>query len=54
MDNELLSDAIRVIYVELSKLQGIMKKSIKDMSNLDRWALFFQYAGNPKIGRAHV
>ena len=47
MDNELLSDAIRVIYVELSKLQGIMKKSIKDMSSLDKWALFFQYASNP-------
>ena len=44
----MLSDAIRVIYVELSKLQGIMKKSIKDMSNLDKWALFFQYASNPK------
>ena len=46
-DNELLSDAIRVIYVELSKLQDIMKKSVKDMSNLDKWALFLQYAGNP-------
>ncbi len=44
----MLSDAIRVIYVELSKLQGIMKKFIKDMSNLDKWALFFQYASNPK------
>ena len=48
VDNELLSDAIRVVYIELSKLQKIMKKSVKDMSDLDKWALFLQYAGNPK------
>lgn len=48
VDNGLLSDAICVIYVELSKLQEIMKKSVKDMSNLDKWALFFQYASNPQ------
>lgn len=47
VDNGLLSDALRMIYVELSKLQDIMKKSIKDMSSLDKWALFFQYASNP-------
>ena len=30
-DNELLTDAIHVIYIELSKLQEIMKKSVADM-----------------------
>ena len=43
-DNELLSDAIRIIYVELSKLQEIMKKSVADMTDLEKWAVFFQYA----------
>ena len=48
VDNELLSDAIRVVYVELTKLQEIMKKSVKDMSDLDKWALFFKYASIPR------
>ena len=43
-DNELLSDAIRIIYVELSKLQEIIKKSVADMTDLEKWAVFFQYA----------
>ena len=41
VDNELLSDAIRIIYVELSKLQEIMKKSVADMTDLEKWAVFF-------------
>ena len=47
-DNELLSDAIHVIYVELSKLQEIMKKSVEDMTDLEKWAVFFRYASEPK------
>ena len=46
-DNELFSDAIRVIYVELSKLEGIVKKPINDMSDLEKWAVFFNYANRP-------
>ena len=46
-DNELLSDAIHVIYVELSKLQEIMKKSVEDMTDLEKWAVFFRYASEP-------
>ena len=47
-DNELLSDAIHVVYVELSKLQEIMKKSVDDMTDLEKWAVFFRYASEPK------
>ena len=47
-DNELLSDAIHVVYVELSKLQETMKKSAVDMTDLEKWAVFFQYASEPK------
>lgn len=43
-DNELLSDAIHIIYVELSKLQEITKKPIGDMTDLEKWAVFFRYA----------
>ena len=46
-DNELLSDAIHVVFVELSKLQEIMKKSVHDMTDLEKWAIFFQYASEP-------
>jgi predicted transposase/invertase (TIGR01784 family) len=46
-DNELLSDAIGVIYVELSKLEQIVKKPINDMTDLEKWAVFFQYADIP-------
>jgi predicted transposase/invertase (TIGR01784 family) len=46
-DNELLSDAIRVVYVELSKLDEILKKSVSDMTDLEKWAVFFKYANIP-------
>ena len=46
-DNELLSDAVHVVYVELSKLQEIMRKSVNEMTDLEKWAVFFQYAGEP-------
>ena len=47
-DNGLLSDAIQVIYVELSKLKGILEKPVADMTDLEKWALFFRYADIPK------
>ena len=46
-DNELLSDTIHIVYVELSKLQEIMKKSVTDMTDLEKWAIFFRYASEP-------
>lgn len=47
-DNELLSDAIHVVFVELSKLQEVMEKHVDDMTDLEKWAIFFQYANEPK------
>ena len=44
-DNELLSDDIHVVYVELSKLQETVKKSVQEMTDLEKWAVFFRYAG---------
>ena len=43
-DNELFTDAIRVIFIELSKLEEILEKPIDDMTDLEKWAVFFQYA----------
>jgi predicted transposase/invertase (TIGR01784 family) len=45
--NELLVDAIQVIYVELSKLNEILKKPVNDMTDLEKWAVFFRYADVP-------
>ena len=46
-DNELLSDTVQVIYVELSKLKDILKKPVSEMTDLEKWAVFFRYAGVP-------
>ena len=46
--NELLSDAIHVIYVELSKLKEVIKKPVDDMTDLEKWAVFFRYANVPE------
>jgi predicted transposase/invertase (TIGR01784 family) len=43
-----LSDAINVIYVELSKLDRIEKKLVEEMTELEKWAVFLRYASMPK------
>lgn len=45
-DNELLSNAIQVFYVELSKLKELLKKPVNTMADLEKWALFFRYAND--------
>ena len=47
-DNRLLSDAIHVVFVELSKLKETMQKSVEEMTDLEKWAIFFRYASEPK------
>ena len=47
-DNELLSDAIHIIFVELDKLEEILKKPIPAMTDLEKWAIFFRYANIPE------
>ena len=46
--NAQLTDAIRVVIVELSKLDEIIKKSVNDMTDLEKWAVFFQYANEER------
>ena len=41
---ELLLDAIHISFIELSKLDGVLKKPVCDMTTLDKWSVFFQYA----------
>ena len=52
INNDPLSDAIHVIYVELSKLGDIIRKSVDDMTDLEKWALFLRYANVPEYREA--
>ena len=45
--NELLCDAIQIIFVELSKLEEIVKKPVSEMTDLEKWSVFFRYAQDP-------
>jgi len=48
---ELFSNAIQVSFIELSKLNDILKKPVVEMTALDKWAVFFQYASDPNYRR---
>lgn len=41
---ELLTDAISLTFVELSKLDELVKKPVSDMTDLEKWSVFFRYA----------
>jgi hypothetical protein len=43
-----LSDAVGIIFVELTKLCDILVKPVENMTGEELWALFFAYASNPK------
>jgi predicted transposase/invertase (TIGR01784 family) len=45
---ELLSDAVEIIFVELSKLGDVIKKPVEAMTGEELWSCFFYYAANPK------
>jgi len=36
-----------VIYVELSKLNEILKKPVNDLTDLEKWSVFLEYANIP-------
>ena len=48
IDNGLLHDAIHVVFVELSKLEDLLKKPVDKMTDLEKWAIFFRYSNIPE------
>ena len=44
IDKGLICDEVHIVFVELSKLRDILKKSVGEMTDLEKWALFFRYA----------
>jgi predicted transposase/invertase (TIGR01784 family) len=46
--NELLHDAIHIIFIELTKLTEVMKKPVEQMTDMEKFSVFLRYAGNPE------
>ena len=46
--HRLFSDAMNIVIIELSKLRNILKKSVSEMTDLEKWLIFLRYANNPK------
>jgi adenylate cyclase len=43
-----LLDSVTIVFVELTKLGGIMKKPVEEMTGAEMWALFFSIGAEPK------
>ena len=43
-----LSDAVGIIFVELTKLDSVVKKPVELMTGEEIWSVFFAYGSNPK------
>ena len=46
-DNELLHDGICSMFIELSKLQEVIKKPVEQMTDMERVSVFLRYADDP-------
>ena len=47
-DNVLLSEALKVVFVELGKLSEIVKKPVSEMTEIEKWSVFLKYVDKPK------
>ena len=45
--NELLHDGIHAIFIELSKLNEVIKKPVDEMTDMERFSVFLRYSENP-------
>lgn len=45
-DNGLLHDAVHAVFIELSKLNDVLKKPVEQMTDMERIAVFLRYAEN--------
>ncbi|MCL1918979.1 MAG: Rpn family recombination-promoting nuclease/putative transposase [Peptococcaceae bacterium] len=43
-----LSDAVGIIFVELTKLSKVIKKPVETMTGEELWSVFFAYGSDPK------
>lgn len=47
-DGEKLNDDIGIIFIELSKINDVLQKKVKDMTRIEAWVSFMVTANNPK------
>jgi len=47
IDNGLLHNAVQAVFVELTKLDKVLKKPVEQMTGMERFSVFLKYAGNP-------
>ena len=48
---EILCDAITAIFIDLSQAKEIAKKPVDDMTDIEKWTVFFALADKPRYGR---
>ena len=41
-----LTDGQTIVFLDLSKIDGVLKKKVEEMTNVERWAVFFKYASD--------
>ena len=46
-NGDLITDQINALIVELSKLGGVLKKPVEEMTPLEMWSAFLRYAADP-------
>jgi predicted transposase/invertase (TIGR01784 family) len=46
-DNELLHNSVQAMFVELTKLDEVLKKPVEQMTNMEMFSIFLKYAENP-------
>jgi predicted transposase/invertase (TIGR01784 family) len=47
-NGEQVSDQINMVIIEMSKLGGILKKPVEELTSLEMWTLFFNFASDLK------
>ena len=48
IDNGLLHNAVQAMFVELTKLNEVLKKPVEEMTDMERFSVFLRYAENPE------
>jgi predicted transposase/invertase (TIGR01784 family) len=46
-DNGLLHNSVQAMFVELTKLDEVLKKPVEQMTNMEMFSVFLKYAENP-------
>ena len=41
-----LTDRQTIVFLDLSKIDGVLQKKVEEMTNVEKWAVFFKYASD--------